>query len=129
MRLSNGPGPRSLMLAAICLIGSPPSHAAQSMPEVKASGPRIAAALASLPHSPDETWISASIAARLALKQGPDSARIKVEADGRTVTLTGKVLDQHQKSQALHIAGDTPGVRQIVDLMQVIDPPVSRQSL
>ena len=68
-----------------------------------------------------EAWVTTKIRSELALKQGIDSGRIKVETDDGTVTLAGRVLDECQKQQALVIAGDTRGVEQILDLIQVYD--------
>jgi osmotically-inducible protein OsmY len=53
----------------------------------------------------------------------PTLRSLAVEATGGKVTLRGRLSSFHQKQLAQHWARRVPGVFEVHDLIQVIDPP------
>lgn len=68
----------------------------------------------------DDAEISVRVKARLAADPDVKALHIDVDTvDGR-VTLNGKVESAHQREEAEDLARRTPGVREVVNLIQVV---------
>jgi hyperosmotically inducible periplasmic protein len=79
------------------------------------------------PDEPDRTFgeavrdasITASVRLSLALEPGLKASRITIHTNRSTVTLSGEIESQAERSLASRVARDTEGVRHVVNQLQV----------
>ena len=66
-----------------------------------------------------DAGVTAKIKSKMALDDTLESARINVDTDGTTVTLSGTVATEAQRVRALQLARETEGVTSVVDHVSV----------
>jgi hyperosmotically inducible periplasmic protein len=69
--------------------------------------------------SPDDAAITASVKAKLVADRATSLTRVDVDTSGGTVYLNGAVDSAEQKLQAGQIARQAPGVKGVVNNLQV----------
>jgi hypothetical protein len=69
--------------------------------------------------SQDDNSISTSVGTKLTANQAAGTSQVKVETSNQVVTLSGTVDTSAAKEQAVRLARETEGVRQVVDNIQV----------
>ena len=72
--------------------------------------------------APNDAQMTSDIQAKLNADSGLEGKALTVQADKGTVTLSGTVDDQAQREAAARYAASEPGVRQVVNNLQ-IQPP------
>ncbi|HEY9421607.1 MAG TPA: BON domain-containing protein [Thermoanaerobaculia bacterium] len=76
----------------------------------------------------DDAGVTAKVKARLMADPEVNAFHIDVDTmDGR-VTLSGKVTNDEQKSEAEKLARRTEGVREVVNMLQVVDTTVPAEA-
>jgi hyperosmotically inducible protein len=63
--------------------------------------------------------LTSKIKAKMALDDTIEALEIDVDTDGSTVTLTGTVDTEAQRSRALQLARETEGVASVVDRLRI----------
>lgn len=66
-----------------------------------------------------EAGLTAKIKAKMALDDTISAAAIDVDSNGSTVTLSGRVGSQAERSRAVQMARETEGVTRVVDQLTV----------
>jgi len=73
--------------------------------------------------APNDAQLTSDIQTKLASDSGLQGKQLGVKAEGGTVTLTGTVDNDAQRDAAARYAASEPGVKQIVNNLQVATPP------
>ncbi len=73
--------------------------------------------------APNDAQLTSDIQTKLASDSGLQSKQLGVKAEGGTVTLTGTVDNDAQREAAARYASSEPGVKQIINNLQVAAPP------
>ena len=73
--------------------------------------------------APNDAQLTSDIQTKLASDSGLQGKQLGVKAEGGTVTLTGTVDNDAQREAAARYASSEPGVKQIVNNLQVAAPP------
>ncbi len=73
----------------------------------------------------DDTKLTAEVKAKLAAEKVSNLTRVNVNTVQGTVYLTGVVDTPEHKARAAEIAAETTGVRQVVNNLQVSQPPAA----
>jgi osmotically-inducible protein OsmY len=66
--------------------------------------------------------LTSKIKAKMALDDTIEAARIDIDTEGTTVTLSGSVDSEAQRVRAVQLARETDGVLQVIDRLQVRAP-------
>jgi hyperosmotically inducible protein len=82
-------------------------------------GPAVEAAARGVPERMDSAWIATKIQAKYFADPGVTSRDINVSAANGIVTLSGRVVSDQEKQQAVMIARNTDGVTQVEDRLTV----------
>jgi hypothetical protein len=72
--------------------------------------------------------ISTSVGAKLTANQAAGTSQVKVESNNQVVTLSGTVDTPAAKEQAVRLARETEGVREVVDNIQVTSAATAEAS-
>ena len=72
--------------------------------------------------APNDAQLTSDIQTKLASDSGLQSKQLGVKAEGGTVTLTGTVDNDAQREAAARYASSEPGVKQIINNLQVAAP-------
>jgi BON domain len=75
--------------------------------------------------APNDAQLTSDIQTRLASDSGLQGKQLGVKAEGGTVTLTGTVDNDAQRDAAARYASAEPGVKQIINNLQVAAPPAA----
>jgi hyperosmotically inducible periplasmic protein len=70
---------------------------------------------------PDDVRIEAEIKARLVAEKRANLTRLGVSSTGGVVYLSGRVPSDEQRARAEEIAREVPGVRRVVNTVEVRD--------
>jgi len=73
--------------------------------------------------APNDAQLASDIQTKLASDSGLQGKQLGVKAEGGTVTLTGTVDNDAQRDAAARYASSEPGVKQIINNLQVAPPP------
>lgn len=73
--------------------------------------------------APNDAQLTSDIQTKLASDSGLQGKQLGVKAEGGTVTLTGTVDNDAQREAAARYASSEPGVKQIINNLQVAAPP------
>lgn len=73
--------------------------------------------------APNDAQLTSDIQTKLASDSGLQGKQLGVKAEGGTVTLTGTVDNDAQRDAAARYAATEPGVKQIINNLQVAPPP------
>jgi hypothetical protein len=73
--------------------------------------------------APNDAQLASDIQTKLASDSGLQGKQLGVKAEGGTVTLTGTVDNDTQRDAAARYASSEPGVKQIINNLQVAPPP------
>ncbi len=73
--------------------------------------------------APNDAQLTSDIQTKLASDSGLQGKQLGVKAEGGTVTLTGTVDNDAQRDAAARYAATEPGVKQIINNLQVTPPP------
>lgn len=73
--------------------------------------------------APNDAQLASDIQTKLASDSGLQGKQLGVKAEGGTVTLTGTVDNDAQREAAARYASSEPGVKQIINNLQVAAPP------
>ena len=73
--------------------------------------------------APNDAQLTSDIQTKLASDSGLQGKQLGVKAEGGTVTLTGTVDNDAQRDAAARYASSEPGVKQIINNLQVAPPP------
>src|SRR6185437_9695819 len=73
--------------------------------------------------APNDAELTSNIQTKLATDSGLQAKQLGVKAEGGTVTLTGTVDNDIQREAAARYAAAEPGVKQVVNNLQVAAPP------
>ena len=73
--------------------------------------------------APNDAQLTSDIQTKLASDSGLQGKQLGVKAEGGTVTLTGTVDNDAQRDAAARYASSEPGVKQIINNLQVAAPP------
>ncbi len=76
--------------------------------------------------APNDAQLTSDIQTKLASDSGLQGKQLGVKAEGGTVTLTGTVDNDAQRDAAARYASSEPGVKQIINNLQVAAPPTGR---
>ncbi len=77
--------------------------------------------------APDDAQLSSDIQARLSSDSGLQGKQLGVRAENGVVTLSGAVDNDAQRDAAARYASGEPGVKQVVNNLQVAAPPAPAQ--
>src|ERR1700687_74267 len=83
----------------------------------------IVAAAVGCSKAPTDTQIASDIQNKLNTDSGLQGKQLIVQADKGSVTLSGEVDNNAQRDAAARYASGEPGVKQIVNNLQVATPP------
>lgn len=75
--------------------------------------------------APNDAELTSDIQTRLATDSGLQGKQLGVKAEGATVTLTGTVDNDAQREAAARYAAAEPGVKQVINNLQVQAPPAT----
>lgn len=75
--------------------------------------------------APNDAQLTSDIQTKLASDSGLQGKQLGVKAEGGTVTLTGTVDNDAQREAAARYASSEPGVKQIINNLQVAAPPAA----
>src|SRR6478735_3281814 len=75
--------------------------------------------------TPNDAQVTSEIQARLGSDSGLQGKQLSVQAANGTVTLSGSVDNDAQREAAARYASGIPGVKQVVNNLQVGPPPAS----
>jgi len=78
--------------------------------------------------APTDAQIASDIQNKLNTDSGLQGKQLVVQADKGSVTLSGQVDNHAQRDAAARYASSEPGVKQIVNNLQVAPPPVANQA-
>jgi osmotically-inducible protein OsmY len=81
---------------------------------------RISLSLRNPTVSLNDTELGARVEARLAWDEALKGAKIKAEASGGEVTLTGTVAQEPQRQRAVDLAQSTLGVNKVTDRLELV---------
>ena len=73
--------------------------------------------------APNDAQLASDIQTKLASDSGLQGKQLGVKAEAGTVTLTGTVDNEAQRDAAARYASSEPGVKQIINNLQVAPPP------
>jgi hypothetical protein len=73
--------------------------------------------------APNDAELTSNIQTRLAADSGLQGKQLGVKAEGGSVTLTGTVDNDVQRDAAARYASTEPGVKQVINNLQVAGPP------
>src|SRR6185312_12144052 len=73
--------------------------------------------------APNDAQLASDIQTKLASDSGLQGKQLGVKAESGTVTLTGTVDNDAQREAAARYASSEPGVKQIINNLQVAAPP------
>src|SRR5438876_9482853 len=72
---------------------------------------------------PNDTQVTSEIQSKLGADSGLQNKQITVQSDKGTVTLSGAVENDAQREAAAKYAASEPGVKQVINNLQVAAPP------
>ncbi len=75
--------------------------------------------------APNDAQLTSDIQTKLSSDSGLQGKQLGVKAEGGTVTLTGTVDNDAQRDAAARYASSEPGVKQIINNLQVAAPPAA----
>jgi hypothetical protein len=76
--------------------------------------------------TPNDAQITSNIQTKLSADSGLQGKQLGVQAENGTVTLSGTVDDDNQRQAAARYAASAPGVKQVINNLQVpVPPPVA----
>jgi BON domain len=75
--------------------------------------------------APNDAELTSNIQTKIATDSGLQGKQLGVKAEGGTVTLTGTVDNDVQREAAARYAAAEPGVKQVINNLQVQAPPAS----
>src|SRR5580700_1411953 len=78
--------------------------------------------------APTDTQIATDIQTKLNTDSGLQGKQLIVQADKGSVTLSGEVDNNAQRDAAARYASSEPGVKQIVNNLEVAPPPMQAQN-
>jgi hypothetical protein len=93
-----------------------PGRAREAGAEV---GEKVAAGANQAQRAMADASLTTKIKAKMALDDSIEALDIDVDTDGSTVTLTGNVGSEAERSRALQLARETEGVTSVIDRMRV----------
>src|SRR6202045_2661864 len=73
--------------------------------------------------APNDAELTSNIQTKLATDSGLQGKQLGVKAEGGAVTLTGTVDNDAQREAAARYAAAEPGVKQVINNLQVAAPP------
>src|ERR1700675_1529866 len=73
--------------------------------------------------APNDAELTSNIQTKLATDSGLQGKQLDVKAEDGTVTLTGTVDNDAQREAAARYAAAEPGVKQVINNLQVAAPP------
>jgi hypothetical protein len=73
--------------------------------------------------APNDADLTSNIQTKMASDSGLQGKQLGVKAEGGTVTLTGTVDNDIQRDVAARYAASEPGVKQVINNLQVVAPP------
>ena len=73
--------------------------------------------------APNDAQLSSDIQTRMATDSGLQGKQLGVKSEGGSVTLTGTVDNDAQREAAARYASAEPGVKQVINNLQVAAPP------
>ena len=76
--------------------------------------------------APNDAELTSDIQTKLATDSGLQGKQLGVKAESGTVTLTGTVDNDAQREAAARYAAAEPGVKQVINNLQVQAPPPRR---
>jgi hypothetical protein len=79
--------------------------------------------------APNDAELTSSIQTKLATDSGLQGKQLDVKAEGGTVTLSGTVDNDAQREAAARYAAAAPGVKQVINNLQVTSPTNMAQAL
>jgi hypothetical protein len=78
--------------------------------------------------APNDAQITSDIQTKLSSDSGLQGKQLAVQAENGTVTLSGTVDDDNQRQAAARYAASAPGVKQVINNLQVGAPPAVASS-
>lgn len=69
----------------------------------------------------DDAWITTKVKSKLAADPQVSALNVSVGTEDGVVTLTGRVADEVARREAVKLARDTEGVKDVRDLLEVGD--------
>jgi hypothetical protein len=78
--------------------------------------------------APNDAQLTSNIETKLATDSGLQGKQLAVKAEGGTVTLSGTVDNDGQREAAARYAAAEPGVKQVINNLQVQAPPDTAQA-
>jgi osmotically-inducible protein OsmY len=82
-------------------------------------GEKVAAGANEAQRAVANASLTTKIKAKMALDDTIEAAAIDIDSEGSTVTLSGSVRSEAERSRALQLARETEGVTQVVDRLRV----------
>lgn len=69
----------------------------------------------------DDAWITTKVESKLAADPQVSALNVNVNTNEGVVTLTGRVKSEENRREAVKLARDTEGVKEVRDLLEVGD--------